>query len=169
MGVTHGPSTACVSARLGSARQPHGTASHISCGCTERCCGRPRMGWHCWVWGPRAVPDWQPCMGLGAQWCQDPAPLPFTWGRHFPQSLTENPPRKRQHTSLLLPGRCHQRKEKACGTQQRFSCGAGGKKKRRKKKEGGCPSQLIAAWHLCPRAGVQVCREQAQCHQSRWA
>ena len=43
------------------------------------------------------------------------------------------------------------------------------KEKRRKKKEGGCPSQLIAAWHLCPGAGVQARREQARCHRSRWA
>lgn len=108
-----------------------------------------------------------PAQGLGARQCQEPVPLPIAWGRHFPQPLVETPPQKHWHEPLI-PGRCLERKEKAWGTQGRFSCGGEERKKGERRKEG-CPSQLIAAWHLCPRAGIQVRREQARCHHSRWA
>lgn len=75
------------------------------------------------------------------------------------------------HGLLLLPGRRPQQKEKAWGTRGDFPTEGGEKKikkKKKKKKEGGCPWQLTAAWHLCPRAGVQA-PEQARCHGSRWA
>lgn len=75
-------------------------------------------------------------------------------------------------TSARTPSRSWQMssaERKGLGDSGDFPARGGKKKKRRKKKEGGCPSQLIAAWHLCPRAGVQARREQARCHRSRWA
>lgn len=118
------------------------------------------------------MPGQHPCTEARFWQCQELPPLPIVWGRHVQQPPMETPPRKHFGTgSFSFLADVHRGKKKPGEPGEIFLLRGGKKKikkKKKKKKEGGCPWQLTAAWHLCPRAGVQA-PEQARCHGSRWA
>lgn len=112
----------------------------------------------------------QPCTGARGPAVPGAGPIAHHTGQALPTAPSGEPA---MEASAWVPSRSSAEKllqmssaekKRPGGHRGDFPGGGQGNEK-----EGGCPSQLIAAWHLCPRAAIQVCREQARCHCSRWA